>query len=51
MSPNKLDENDPSMWVAKTKVAPAKIHKVILVLSSGQLFSELYQGKIVTEVY
>ena len=30
------------------KSGPGKIHEVILVLSSGQLFSELYQGKIVT---
>ena len=30
MLPDKLvDEKDPSMWVAKTKVAP--IHEVILV--------------------
>ena len=36
MSPDKLvDENDPSTWVAKTKVVqsgPGKIHEVILVI-------------------
>ena len=32
MSPDKLvDENEPSMWVAKTKGGPSKIHEVILV--------------------
>ena len=32
MSPDKLvDENDPSMWVAKSKSGPGKIHEVILV--------------------
>ena len=30
------------------KSDPVKIHEVTLVLSSGQLFSESYQGKIVT---
>ena len=30
------------------KFGTGKIHEVILLLSSGQLFSESYQGKIVT---
>ena len=32
MSPDKLvDENDPSTWVAKTKVAPVKFPKWFLL--------------------
>ena len=33
MSPDKLvDENDPSPWVAKTKVAPVKITKEVILV-------------------
>ena len=50
MSPDKLvDENNPSMYVGcQDKSGHGKIHEAILGLSSGQLFSESYQGKIVT---
>ena len=41
MSPDKLvDENDPSTWVAKTKVAPAKFTKwFLLILASKEYLS------------
>ena len=42
MSPDKLvDENDPSTWVAKTKVAPVKFTKWFLLLIKSFVFSKL----------
>ena len=38
MSPDKhVDENDPSSWVAKTKVAPVKFTKWFLFVMRGVL--------------
>ena len=51
MSPDKLvDENDPSMWVAKTKVTPVKFTKWLLFFLQGSYSQNHIKGRLWQEV-